>query len=66
MAKLLSVMDVSKRLGVHHQTVRNLIKKGVIPVLHIGPKILRVPEDAIDTLIKEQLAAWNDQQIRLK
>lgn len=47
----LSVAEAARQLGVHHQTIRNWIRSGKLPVTRFGPSsgIVRIhPQDLQD------------------
>ena len=55
---LLTRQEVAARLGIHPNTVRNLEKTGSLPVLKVGPRLVRYKESDIDQYIKSQAFKW--------
>jgi excisionase family DNA binding protein len=44
---LLTVREAAERLRVSDKTVRRMITKGEIPVIRVGPRLIRIPEEII-------------------
>jgi excisionase family DNA binding protein len=49
--KLLTVDAVADRLSISSVTVRRLIADGKLPSVRPSPRTVRVPEEAVETLI---------------
>lgn len=49
---LLSVSRCAEQLGVSHSTIRRLMKRGVLPVVRIGHRVM-VHVDSIDALLRQ-------------
>lgn len=51
--ELLTVEEVSKKLGVAPNTVREWVRKGALRALRVGPGgLIRVPKSALDEFLK--------------
>jgi len=44
---LLTVRETAERLRVSEKTVRRMITKNEIPVIRVGPRLIRIPEDSL-------------------
>lgn len=55
--RLLRPKEVMVKLAVSRGKVYQMIRDGVIPAVHIGG-CLRVPEEYLDMMIREQLIGW--------
>lgn len=51
---LRSIADVAQRLNVSRPTVRRMIDRGDLPVVHVGPRLIRVPAEAVEQLAHPQ------------
>ena len=51
--KLLRVIEVAERLGLRETTVRSWLADGRLPRVKIGPKAVRVPEAAVEEIIRQ-------------
>jgi excisionase family DNA binding protein len=49
--KLLSVKEVAQILGVCESTIRNLARRGDLPVIRFSTKGVRIEERALDAYI---------------
>lgn len=53
MNDFLKIKDVGYMFGVTHQTIRNWIKAGRLPVVKLGPKTFRVRQSDVDRLVQQ-------------
>lgn len=51
--KLLRVIEVAERLGLRETTVRSWLADGRLPRVKIGSKAIRVPQEAVERIIRE-------------
>ena len=50
--KLLRVNEVAERLGLRETTVRSWLADGRLPRVKIGPKAVRIPQEAVEKIIR--------------
>lgn len=50
----ISIQDAAIILGVCEKTLRNWKKRGIIEMIRIGPKLLRIPRDEIARLRRQR------------
>lgn len=53
---LITFEDAAEMLGVHVNTVRNWVKKGLLPVRRFGPRRLRLLPEDVHKVIEEVLS----------
>lgn len=53
---LITFEDAAEMLGVHVNTVRNWVKKGLLPVRRFGPRRLRLLPEDVQKVIEEVLS----------
>lgn len=51
--KLLRVNEVAERLALRETTVRSWLADGRLPRIKIGPKAVRIPEEAVEKIIRQ-------------
>lgn len=49
---MLTVAQVAERLTVHENTVRNWISRGELEADRVGPRIIRISEEALTRFMK--------------
>lgn len=59
MAKVLSVHQTAEELGVHYNSVYNLIKENKLKCIRIG-RTIRIPYQSLEEFIKEEMKQIND------
>jgi excisionase family DNA binding protein len=47
----LSIPQVAEKIGVHPNTIRNLVQRGELPAVRIGARIIRIDEAQADALL---------------
>lgn len=52
----LSVYEVADTLGVHHSTIRRMIRAGQLEAVKVG-RVIRIPRSALETAL-EPAAPW--------
>lgn len=57
MGNLLSVDEVAQRLQVSPHMVRQWIREGRLPVIRPSRRVVRIPEEALDDMLGNELAA---------
>jgi excisionase family DNA binding protein len=45
--------EVAKVLGVSYDTILNLVKKGKLKSIRIGPRLIRIKKSSVEELINE-------------
>jgi excisionase family DNA binding protein len=50
--RYLSINQVATRFDVHRKTVRAWISAGRLPAVRVGPRLIRINEDAVETLAR--------------
>lgn len=53
---LLSLAEAAYRLGVSRSTLWRLTKRGELPVVHIGARVL-IPRTAVELFVSERVGA---------
>ena len=53
-SKLLRVDEVALRLGVHPNTVRNLVHDGAFVLTHVTPRAVRISSEQVERFIREK------------
>lgn len=48
---LVTIVRAAECLGVHENTIRNLITRGELPAVRIGARSTRVPLDAVQKIM---------------
>lgn len=56
--RLLSVKEVAEIIGIHQQTVRELIKSGEIAIVRIGKREYKVRLGELRRFIREREGKW--------
>jgi excisionase family DNA binding protein len=51
MPKRVSISDAAGLVGVHPRTIRRYIASGRIPAYRVGPRLLKVDLDDVQTLL---------------
>jgi excisionase family DNA binding protein len=52
---MLSYDAAAERLAVHRNTVANLVRKGVLPVVRLSSNLARIPAKAVAALIEQRI-----------
>jgi excisionase family DNA binding protein len=47
----LSIPQFAEKIGVHPNTIRNLIQRGELPAVRIGARIIRIDESQVNALL---------------
>ena len=55
-AEYLSIEECAALLGVHHSTIRRLIRAGQLEAVKVG-RVIRIPRSALETAL-EPAAPW--------
>jgi len=50
--RLISINEAADRLSLSRLTIRRLIRRGVLPHVRPAGRIIRVPEDAVEALVR--------------
>jgi len=45
--------EVAKVLGVSYDTILNLVKKGKLKAIRIGPRLIRIKKTSVEELLNE-------------
>jgi len=45
--------EVAKVLGVSYDTILNLVKKGKLKSIRIGPRLIRIKKSSVEELLNE-------------
>ena len=56
--KLIKTSEAAEQLGVHKNTVLNLLRQNSLKGVRIGPKIIKVYQSSVDALLST--GAYND------
>ena len=60
---LLTIKESAELLKVHPNTIRNLLVRGSIQGIRVGPRIVRIPKSALEALLTEfkggEFGVWN-------
>lgn len=53
---LLTKSQAAERLGIHINTIDRMIQRGVLRAYRIGPKLIRIDEDDLESYLESHLA----------
>ncbi len=56
--RYLRTSQVASELQVSEDTVRRMIKRGALRVVHVSERIQRVPREALDAFVREEMARY--------
>lgn len=48
----LTLQEAARILGVHEDTLKNWARRGLLKIIRVGPRLLRVPREEISRLRK--------------
>jgi excisionase family DNA binding protein len=51
--RLVSMAEAAEIAGVHHLTIRRWIAKGVLTGYRVGPRLIRVDLDELESIIQQ-------------
>jgi excisionase family DNA binding protein len=62
-ANLITLAEAADRLKVSVRTVRRLIRYGYLPGYRVGPRVLRVHADDVETVVRRIPEGYDDEAL---